>query len=74
MKWISVYEGLPRLYEVVWVYWEGKDVVLGCRTNAESDPDWGWYSFPDGEIKYASYWFPVRHYSLEKPKPPRDEE
>ncbi len=31
MKWNNVKDSLPEPFEVVWIYWRDREVLLGCR-------------------------------------------
>lgn len=73
MKWVNVYEGLPRLYYVVWIYTKQREVLLGCRIDPDCDPDCGWYSFADEECKQIDFWLPIRENTLERPDVPSEE-
>ena len=76
MKWINVVDELPKPFEVVWVYWRNREVLLACKTYTEEDQkkyncelEWGWYSFEDEKTGSASLWMRVED-SLDEPKPP----
>ena len=60
--WISVYEKLPNPMEVVWIYWRGKEVLLGYKIieEVESPADEGWYSLEDDKVKWTKYWMPLK--------------
>lgn len=66
MQWISVTERLPAPFQVVWIYWRDKEVLLGCRVNAEgSEPHENWYSFEDVKCRWTHWWMPVTEASYD---------
>ena len=74
MEWISVHEQLPRPFEVVWIYWRDREILLGCRVYQDDEeksqsPSEGWYSFEDEKCRGTHWWMRVED-SLDKPKPP----
>lgn len=74
MEWINVKERLPKSFEVVWIYWRDKEVLLGCRTfevDLTDDPSENWYSFSDEKARWTKWWMPVNLYSLDGPKAPK---
>jgi len=78
MKWISVEDRLPNPFEIVWIYWRDREVLLGCRTYQgkeaiECDPIEGWYSFADEKCRWTNYWMPHIDCPLDPPKPPENE-
>jgi hypothetical protein len=74
MNWISVHKQLPRPFEVVWIYWRDREILLGCRVyqndeeNSQSSLE-GWYSFEDEKCRWTNWWMRVED-SLDKPEPP----
>lgn len=75
MEWISVKDKLPDPFEVVWIYWRDKEVLLGCRTYdgheaVICDPSEGWYSFQDDKCRWTHFWQKVNSMNLDKPNPP----
>jgi hypothetical protein len=61
MEWISVEDELPKPFEIVWIFWRDKEVLLGCRTyegaeEKECPPSEGWYSFSDEKCRWTHYW------------------
>lgn len=78
MSWIKVSDKLPQPFEVVWIYWRDREVLLGCRTY-EDDPDGkkyepseGWYSFEDEKARWTHWWMSVKDSGLDKPNPPQE--
>jgi hypothetical protein len=76
MNWIKVTEKLPKPFEVVWIYWRDRQVLLGCRTYEDEeaikcDPSEGWYSFEDGKCRWTRHWMSV-HDSLDPPDAPKE--
>ena len=77
MNWINVKDSLPNPFEVVWIYWRDKEVLLGCRTYEDDpvgekyEPPEGWYSFEDEKCRWTHYWMPI-HKSLDQPNPPQE--
>lgn len=76
MNWTNVKDGLPDPFEVVWIYWRDKEVLLACRTydNDErysTEPSEGWYSFEDEKCRWTHYWMSVKS-SLDKPDAPQE--
>lgn len=74
--WISVKEDLPKPFEVVWIRWRDKEVLLGCRTYMgeeaiQCDPSEGWYSFEDEKSGWTHQWARVGSSTLDKPYPPK---
>lgn len=69
-EWISVNEKLPKLFEVVWIYWKDREVLLGCRVDLDSEPSEGWYSFEDDKCRWSNWWIPVDYYTFDKPNGP----
>ncbi len=77
MDWIKVTEDLPNPFEVVWIYWRDKEVLLGCRTYQgdeaiSCDPSEGWYSFEDEKCRWTHYWHRVDAMNLDKPNAPKN--
>jgi hypothetical protein len=77
MEWISVKDKLPKPFEVVWIYWRDREVLLGCRTysgeeSIQCEPSEGWYSFVDDKCRWVNYWKPVDAMNLDRPNPPKD--
>ena len=77
MEWIKCSERLPDPFDVVWIYWRDREVLLGCRTyigkeKTECDPTEGWYSFADEKVRYTNWWMPVTIINLDPPKPPEE--
>jgi len=72
MKWIGVKDELPKQFEVVWVYWRDREVLLACRTHKpnEYEPCEGWYSFEDDKCKWVNWWQRVDGCNLDKPNHP----
>jgi len=74
MEWIKVTDKLPKPYEIVWIYWRDREVLLGCRTyegkeEHECEPSEGWYSIGDEKCRWTNWW---QYYRIEKPLPPKD--
>ncbi len=65
-EWIHVTEDLPKAFEPCWIYFQDKQVVIGCRTYEpdQYEPTEGWYEY-ENKCRWANYWMPI-----EKPKPP----
>ncbi len=77
MEWINVKDCLPKPFEVVWIYWRDREVLLGCRVyvgneETECDPSEGWYSFDDDKCKWSNFWLRVDSSTLDKPLPPKE--
>lgn len=72
MVWMNVKDSMPKPYEVFWIYWRDREVLLGCITDAwdDSHPEWGWYSFEDEKCKWAFHWQRVDRINFDNPKPP----
>lgn len=76
MKWISVYESLPDPFDVVWIYWRDREVLMGCRTYVGEEaikccPTEGWYSFEDMKCRWTNWWMPINGSNFQdKPDPP----
>ena len=75
MEWIKVTASVPRPFEVVWIFWRNREVLLGCKTDdiEHCEPHEGWYSFKDENRKWTDYWMRVSSSSIDKPQPPKDE-
>lgn len=78
MKWFKVQDKLPDPWDVVWVYWRNREVLLGCRTYEGEEaikcpPEEGWYSFSDEKCRWTHWWMPVTRQSYEPPEPPNEE-
>jgi hypothetical protein len=74
-EWISVKDRIPNPFEVVWIYWRDREVLLGCRTYVDveaikCEPSEGWYSFEDEKCRWTNYWQPINAMSLDKPSKP----
>jgi hypothetical protein len=67
-SWISVNENLPKQFELVWIYWKDKEVLLGCRTEVNAEPLKCWYSIKYEKCSWANWWRPYR---IETPGPPK---
>jgi hypothetical protein len=72
MNWINVKDRLPKPFELVWIYWRNRDVLLGCRVyegkqENEQPPDQGWYSIDDDKCRNTIWW---QYYRIDKPEPP----
>ena len=50
MNWTNVYDALPAPFEVVWIYWRNREVLLGCRVY-EDDPNGKKYGYWGSSIK-----------------------
>ena len=77
MEWISVKERLPDPWQVVWIYWRDREVLLGCRTyereeEKQCDSTEGWYSFEDEKCKWTNWWMQINASSFDKPSPPQN--
>lgn len=78
MKWINVKQDLPKPFEVVWIFWRDREVLLGCRTYEDDpeglkyDPSEGWYSFEDEKGRWTNFWQRVDSSNLDKPKSPHE--
>lgn len=75
MKWIKCADKLPKIYEVVWIYWRDREVLLGCKLFEEDEnsyPSEQWYSFADDKCRSSKYWQPVDGTNYDKPDPPED--
>jgi len=71
MGWTSVKDELPKPFEVVWIYWRNREVLLGCRVYEgeeaiKCEPSEGWYSFEDQKCRWTNFWMKVED-SLDKP-------
>ncbi len=78
MTWISVENELPKPFEVVWIYWRDKEVLLGCRTYQDAEHydcevSEGWYSFDYEKGRWTNYWQRVSASNLDKPDPPNSQ-
>lgn len=72
-EWISVKDKVPPIFEVVWVYWRDREVLLACKMDGEgTEPSENWYSFEDEKCRWAHWWIPVNEYTWDKPKPPEE--
>ncbi len=69
-KWKSVYNELPEPFEIVWIYWRDREVLLGCRTADDCEPNECWYSFEDEKCKGTSWWMSNKDAGCDKPNPP----
>lgn len=74
--WINVKDELPKPFEVVWIYWRNREVLLGCRTYlgeeaAKCAPSEGWYSFEDEKCRWTHYWQCVNSSNYDKPLAPK---
>ncbi len=72
-EWISVKDRLPEKYEIVWIYWRDREVLLGCKTDLKSEPEESWYSFDDGKCRWTNWWMPHIAFPCEEPPPPEIE-
>jgi len=78
MNWIKVKDRLPEPFEVVWIYWRDREVLLGCRTYADDrdgskyDPQEGWYSFEDEKCRWTNWWQRIDGSNLDKPDKPNE--
>jgi hypothetical protein len=70
MKWKRVTDELPKLYEVVWIYWRDRKVLLGCRSYEADTPTEGWYSFEDEKCRWTNFWMRVEDSGLDEPFSP----
>ncbi len=75
MIWINVKDELPKPFEVVWIYWRDREVLLGCRTyqgeeEKTCDPSEGWYSFEDEKCRWVNLWQRVDASNFDRPSPP----
>lgn len=75
-EWLNVDEGLPKPFEIVWIYWRDRQVLLGCRTYEDeyeftTPSHEGWYSLEDEKTRWTHYWKPYR---IDKPNPPTKKE
>lgn len=78
-EWISVKDDLPKPFEVVWIYWRDREILLGCRTYEgeeaiKCEPSEGWYSFEDEKCKWTHWWQRVDSSNLDKPNRPVPEQ
>jgi hypothetical protein len=73
MKWTKVKDDLPKPFEVVWIYWRNREVLLGCKTDDDEhcEPEECWYSFDYEKCRRTHFWMRVSD-SLNKPSPPRE--
>jgi hypothetical protein len=71
-EWTSVYNELPKPFEVVWIFWRDREVLLGCHTyeHGEGEPNEGWYSFEDEKCRWTHWWQRVCASNLDGPKEP----
>jgi len=79
MNWTHVNDSLPDPFEVIWIYWRDREVLLGCRTYVGEEairciPSEGWYSFEYEKCRWAHYWQRVSEMNLDKPDKPKDQE
>lgn len=79
MEWISVKDDLPKPFEVVWIYWRDREVLLGCRTYQgeeaiNCEPSEGWYSFANEKCRWTHWWQRVDASNFDKPLPPPPKE
>jgi hypothetical protein len=72
MEWIRVKDDLPKPFEVVWIYWRDREVLLGCRTAEDCEPEDCWYSFEDDKCRWSNWWQRVQAINLDKPEPPKE--
>lgn len=75
-KWVNVKNGLPEPFEVVWLYWRNREVILGCRTYTGDEEircpaDEGWYSFEDQKGGWCDFWMRLED-SVDEPDPPKE--
>lgn len=73
-EWINVKDSIPSPFQVVWIYWRDREVVLGCRIVelAEGDnPSEEWYSFDHEMCRWTHWWQPVSSSNWDKPKKPQ---
>lgn len=70
MKWINVKNKLPHLFEIVWIYWKDREVLLGCRTAEDCEPNECWYSFEDEKCRWNHWWMSHKDSPCDKPRPP----
>lgn len=75
MDWIDVNKELPKPFEVVWIYWRDREVLLGCRTYRDEEeircpPNEGWYSFEDEKCRWTNYWQRIGPHNLDEPDAP----
>jgi len=71
MKWISVKDRLPELFEIVWIYWRDREVLLGCQTANDGEPEDCWYSFDDEKCRYTNWWMSHKDWPIDPPAPPQ---
>jgi len=74
MNWISVKDQLPKPYEIVWIYWRDREVLLGCRVyegreEKECAANEGWYSLEDEKCRFSNWW---QYYRIDKPEAPKN--
>ena len=77
MEWIKVTKQLPNPFEVVWIYWRDREVILGCRIYQgneaiKCDASEGWYSFEDYKCKWTHWWQRVSANNLDRPYAPKE--
>lgn len=72
MEWINVNEKVPPAWLVVWIYWRDREVLLGCRTDDDSEPMDNWYSFEDQKAKWTRWWMPIDSSSFHEPRAPKE--
>lgn len=76
MQWINVEHELPKPFEVVWIFWRNREVLLGCRIYQGDEalrcpPSEGWYSFEDEKCRWTHCWQRVNGVNLDKPEIPK---
>ena len=74
-EWISVYDRVPKEFEIVWVFWRDREVVIGYQTLSPKEgyhPDEHWYSLENEKERWAKYWMPIKR--PKKPKTRKNDE
>lgn len=71
MEWIKVSDRVPDVEEPVWVYWKGKEVVIGWKTAYDCEPSECWYSHHGGQkCRNSDWWMPIDLNT--RPNPPEE--
>lgn len=71
MEWISVEDRLPDLFEIVWIYWRNREVILGCKTASDCEANECWYSFDDEKCRFTDFWMSHKDHPIDPPEAPK---